>query len=127
MEAFISQPLMATPLDGGELPSTSGFSIVPPPAPQAAPQAPPAAPAPAPAPAPALPLAEERRGRFGSTEMRRYMSLALLIAIGLSIHWAGSFYVEDMVADLDGMQQTLARIGYPAALALAFWHLRSNL
>jgi len=137
MEAFISQPLMATPIDATDPASSGGgFAFVPQqsvpaPTPQApvapAPQAPPQPPAPQP-PAPIVAdLPAPRGGRFGASEFKRYMSLAVLVSIGLAIHWAGAFYVEEWVQDLDGLQQTLARVGYPAALALLFWHMRSSL
>lgn len=64
---------------------------------------------------------------FTSSDFRRYLSLALLIATGLAVHWALSRHVELWADDMEEFQATVTRLAYPAALALGFWYVRSSI
>eukprot|EP00873_Tetraselmis_striata_P033777 jgi/Tetstr1/454041/TSEL_040960.t1 len=78
------------------------------------------------------PEAHGEPGYFERLGMRRrdVMKLvvcAVMITLGLSLHWVGNHYVTEWIesSDFDGKQRLAIRLAYPAAVVFVMWNLKA--
>ena len=68
----------------------------------------------------------ERMG-LKSKDVLRLFVLSLMIALGISIHWVASHYVNEWLesSDFNGRQRLAVRLGYPAILVFVLWNIKA--
>jgi hypothetical protein len=68
----------------------------------------------------------ERLG-LKSKDVLRLVVLSLMIALGISIHWVASHYVNEWLesSDFNGRQRLAVRLGYPAIILAILWNIKA--
>lgn len=78
------------------------------------------------------PPADTEPGYFERMGMRRkdmvkLLVLAMMVALGISMHWVASHYVTEWMesSDFDAKQRLAIRLAYPAAIGFVLWNIKA--
>jgi hypothetical protein len=60
-------------------------------------------------------------------DVMKLFILALMVTLGISIHWLGSHYIAEFIetSDFTPRQRLAIRISYPAAIVFVLWNLKA--
>ncbi len=60
-------------------------------------------------------------------DVLKLVILALMVTLGISLHWLGSHYVAEFIetSDFSPNQRLAVRVGYPLAIVFVLWNLKA--
>ena len=60
-------------------------------------------------------------------DLMKLVVLAVMVTLGVSLHWVGSHYVCEWIesSDFDPRQRLAIRLAYPAGVAFLLWNLKA--
>lgn len=80
----------------------------------------------------APPLVDSEPGYFERMGWRRrdvmkLIVLAVMVTLGISLHWVGSHYITEWIesSDFDAKQRLAIRAAYPAIIIFVLWNLKA--
>ena len=78
------------------------------------------------------PMVDAEPGYFEKMGLRRrdvmkLVVLAVMVTLGISLHWLGSHYVGEWIesSDFDAKQRLAIRVAYPALIVFVLWNLKA--
>lgn len=60
-------------------------------------------------------------------EVVKLLVLAVMVTLGISLHWVGSHYIAEWIesSDFDAKQRLAIRVSYPAIIIFVIWNLKA--
>lgn len=63
--------------------------------------------------------------KSGNAELAKFVKMALIIVLALSLHWVFTRYMETWLDDMEDMQKLVVTVGYPAAIVGVIWYMQA--